>query len=144
MMKYFVAIALLFGVASSLMAHETHKSGSVSVPSLGPSAYQLVTFKMSTEKGQIGDPITLRFKDASGNVLFETDLGHKEQQLVKIELTTKLSDARSNEMITVFPELIIGDEVVVPEHPVHFPAGMFKNMRELKQSGVNLSGKGKN
>ncbi len=88
--------------------------------------------------------MALRFKDASGNVLFEIDLGHKEQQLVKIELTTKLFDLKSAEMITVFPELIIGDEVVVTEHPVHLPGGMFKGVRELKQSGGNLLGKGKN
>ncbi len=74
-MKKCMAVMVMLAGVLSLMGQEIHKSGKVEVPDLGPSAYKLVTFKMSTEKGQIGAPITSRFKDAHGNVLFETQLG---------------------------------------------------------------------
>jgi hypothetical protein len=144
MKKYIMVIAMLVGMMSPLMGQEVHKSGKVEVPDLGPSAYKLVTFKMTTEKGQIGDPMTLRFKDSHGNVLFETNLGNKETQTTKIKMAVKLTDLNNTEMVTVIPELVIGDEVVVPEKPLHVPAGMLERMMKLKQSGATSSGKAEN
>ncbi len=56
-------------------------------------------------------------------------------------MAVKLVDLETTEMVTVFPELVIGNETVVPEHPLHVPAGMFKRMRELKKSGATSLGK---
>ncbi len=139
MRKFWIipVVSLVFGV-SPLMGQERYKSGRVDVPDLGPSAYQLVTFNMTTEKGQMGAPMTLRFKDAQGNILFETDVGKKESPVVRISVSMKLFDVDTT-MITVFPELVIGDEVVTLEHPAHFPAGMFESMKKLQKSAVKSS-----
>ncbi len=121
-----------------VMAQEVYKSGSVETPLLN-SSYQLLTFKMTTDKGEIGAPIVLRFKDANGRVLFETNLGRREKGLIKIDMKVKLHDV-TNENVTVFPELVIGDSVITPEHPMHVPAGMLERMAKLKSSGATFSG----
>ncbi len=131
-MKHLTIATVMIAGVLSFAGQERYKSGRGSTPEPAPSGYKLVTFTMNTHKGDIGAPMTLRFKDENGDVLFETSIGRKEGQVVRIEMKAKLLDAQSTEMVTVIPELVIGDEVVVPEHRLHLPAGMLERMKELK------------